>query len=167
MTIKVIAFDVFGTVFDLSAVNREEVKNYVKHIHGPTWQPLSLPESWRILKAFPDAAKGIEMLRRKYTVVTCSNGPIDLLVALSKHNDISWDMMIPIQMNKVYKPKSGAYITIGDLLKVNCNEIMMVTANKTFGDLEASAALGMSSQLIRDDSSDVKTIIQLANKMGC
>jgi hypothetical protein len=43
---------------------------------------------------------------------------------------------------------------------------MMVTANKDFGDLEASAALGMTPMLIRSGDGP-KTIIELAEQLGC
>lgn len=35
--IKVIALDVFGTVFDLSVVPRSEIKAYAEHIRRPDW----------------------------------------------------------------------------------------------------------------------------------
>jgi 2-haloacid dehalogenase len=164
--IKVIAFDVFGTVFDLSGVNHEEIRDYAHHIRQETWSPLVLPESWKTLPAHADSKEGIDRLRRKFMVVTMSNGPLDLLAALSKHNNISWDAIIPIQMNKVYKPKPKAYLTICELMKVEPSEVMMVTANKTFGDIEAANSLGMQSQWIRGNS-EVRDIFQLATKLGC
>ena len=164
--IKVVAFDVFGTVFDLSGVNHEEIRDYAHHIRQPSWSPLVLPESWKTLPAHPDSKYGIEKISLYYSVVTMSNGPLDLLVALSKHNSIKWDAIIPIQMNKVYKPKKEAYLTICELMKVQPNEVMMVTANKTFGDIEAAQSLGMTPMLIRGDS-DIQNILQLSMKLGC
>lgn len=164
--IKIVAFDVFGTVFDLSSVPRQEIKDYAHHLRQPEWSPLNLPESWKTLPAHPDSAEGIKLLRTKYMVVTCSNGPVSLLTALSKHNEISWDMIIPIELNKVFKPKPESYMTICQLMRVEPSEVMMVTANETFGDLEASKALGMTPKWIRGNS-DVKTIIDLASQMQC
>ena len=164
--IKIVAFDVFGTVFNLSSVPRQEIKDYAHHLHRPEWSPLTLPESWKTLPAHPDSAEGIRLLRSKYMVVTCSNGPVPLLAALSKHNGISWDMVIPIEVNKVFKPKPESYMTICQLMRVEPNEVMMVTANETFGDLEASKALGMIPKWIRGESG-VNTIIDLAKELGC
>jgi hypothetical protein len=42
----------------------------------------------------------------------------------------------------------------------------MVTANKDFGDIEASLALGMQAQLIRHPGTPA-TIIELAESLGC
>ena len=158
--LKVIAFDVFGTVVDLSEAPREEVRAYARHIHQPQWQPLVLPESWARFSAHPDAALGIARLRQDYLVVTCSNGPLGLLAKLSKHNGISWDAIIPLELNRVYKPSPRAYLTVCEVLGVLPQEVMMVTANKDFGDLEASAALGMTPMLIRGETQ--KTILDLA-----
>jgi 2-haloacid dehalogenase len=148
--IKVIAFDVFGTVFNLSGVERSDLKAYAEHIKKPEWSPLHL-KSWETLPAHLDSATGISLLRHKYTVVTCSNGPLGLLSKLSKYNDISWDAIIPLELNKVFKPNPKAYMTVCEVMGVEPSEVMMVTANEHFGDLEASAALGMTPMLIRKD----------------
>ena len=159
--IKVIAFDVFGTVFDLSQVERNEVRTYIQHIKQSEWSPLKLPKHWETLPAHADSKEGIEMLRKDYTVVTCSNGPLGLLTKLSKHNNISWDAIIPLELNKVFKPNHKAYLTVCEVLDVAPEEVLMVTANEKFGDLEAAKEVGMSSILIRDDK--LSTIIDLAN----
>lgn len=163
--IKVIAFDVFGTVFDIqNNVPRSEIADYVKHVHDTQWRPLEFPEHWKTIPAHLDAAKGIYELRKSHLVVTCSNGPMALLAPLSKHNNISWDAIIPLETARVYKPNPGAYLHVCALLGVEPEEVMMVTANRTFGDLEASAALGMTPQLIRDDK--CPTIIDLADHLN-
>lgn len=161
---KVIAFDVFGTVFDLAGISRDEIRAYVRHIRQTTWMPLQLPPHWETLPAHPDAREGIERLRKKFIVVTCSNGPLGLLAKLSKHNGISWDAIIPLELNRVYKTNPKAYLTVCEVLGCNPADVMMVTANKTFGDLEAAEALGMTPMLIRDGDGP-KTIIELADML--
>ncbi len=140
---KVIAFDVFGTVFDLSDVDRSEVRAYVEHIKQPTWEPLNLPKHWETLPAHYDAPGALEMLRKKYMVVTLSNGPMRLLAELNKFNGLKWDAIIPLEMARVYKPNPIAYLLPAQLFDCDINEVMMVTANKDFGDIEAAKALGM------------------------
>jgi 2-haloacid dehalogenase len=161
---RVVAFDVFGTVFDLSSIDRQEVRDYVQHIRQEPWRPLQLPAHWERLPAYPDAAEGIERLRKNFVVVTCSNGPLGLLAKLSKHNGILWDAIIPLELNRVYKPKPRAYLTVCEVLNVQPADVLMVTANRTFGDLEASRGLGMAAQLIRDGDGP-KTIIALAESL--
>lgn len=163
---KVIAFDLFGTVFDLSQVDREEVRGYVSHIRAPEWSPLELPKSWEMLSAHADSAEGLARLREKYFVVTCSNGPLGLTAKLSKNNGIVWDAIIPLELNRVYKTDPQAYLTVCEVLGVPPEDVTMVTANKDFGDLEASQSLGMTPQLIRH-SGHPPTIISLAERLGC
>ena len=165
MTIKVIAFDVFGTVFDLSSVERADLKAYAQHIRKPEWSPLTLPKSWETLPAHPDSACGIERLKRKFIVVTCSNGPLGMLARLSKHNGIAWDAIIPLELNRAFKPNLDAYLTVCEVLGVCSTEVMMVTANKDFGDLEAADQLGMAPMLIRGENGP-KDIIDLAAELG-
>lgn len=165
MSISVIAFDLFGTVYDLSAVHRNEVKAYVAQVHKSEWEPLVLPESWAKLRAFEDAKPGLERLRSRYTVVTCSNAPLRFQVLLNKRNGLVWDAIIPLEAARVYKPNPKAYVQICELTGATPDQVMMVTANKTFGDIEASFGLGMTPRLIRGDG--VKTLLDLAEQMGC
>lgn len=163
--VKVIAFDVFGTVFDLSGVDRQELRDYAAHLRKPEWSPLRLPDSWNSLPAHSDSAEGIDRLRKKYFVVTCSNGPLGLLAKMSKGSGIHWDAIVPLELNRVFKPRPAAYMTVCEVLGVQPQDVLMVTANKSFGDIEASRAIGMQAVLIRDEGGP-KTIIELAEALG-
>lgn len=163
---KVVAFDLFGTVFDLSVVDRQEIRDYASHIRKSEWSPLELPQSWETWPAHPDSAEGIERLRKKFFVVTLSNAPLGMAARLSKHNGISWDAIIPLELKRVYKPDLEAYLTVNWVLGVSPKDTMMVTANKDFGDLEGSEQIGMTPQLIRHPG-EPQTIIELARKLGC
>lgn len=152
MKTKVIAFDVFGTVFDLSQVDRAEVRDYAAQLKSAElngFAPLNLPASWANMPAHPDSVAGIASLREKYIVVTLSNGPLPLQIAMAKNAGIEWDAIIPLEAARVYKPQPGAYKFACDMLRVDPSEVLMVTANEKFGDLEASRALGMQAVLIR------------------
>jgi 2-haloalkanoic acid dehalogenase type II len=165
--IRVIAFDVFGTVFDFSSVSRSEIAEYVSHVKSnEEYTPLKLPDHWGQLPAHADSAEGIRRLREKFVVVTMSNCPMALLIELSRRNKIDWDGIIPIECYGVYKPDPGAYLMILPLCGVKPSEVMMVTANPTFGDIEASASLGMTPQTIRTEGNP-STIIELAESLGC
>jgi 2-haloalkanoic acid dehalogenase type II len=161
---KVIAFDCFGTVFNLSSVPHEELRAYANHIHQPEWSPLRLPASWEHLPAHPDSAEGLARLRTKFMVVTCSNGPLGMMAKLSKNAGIIWDAIIPLELNRVFKTDPRAYMTVCEVLGVEPKDVIFVTANKTFGDIEASAKLGMTPRLIRGDSK-VQTITSLADEL--
>jgi FMN phosphatase YigB (HAD superfamily) len=154
--LKVLAFDCFGTIFDMSGVDRSEVSDYVKSSKGKSgdeWLPLSLPRSWYQLRAHPDSAEGIRVLRSKYICVALSNGPVDLITEISRLAGIDWDLIVPIQLRKVYKDHLDAYRILLELYPYEAGEFAMVTANPGFGDVEAASSLGMKPIVIRGESS--------------
>lgn len=164
--IKLIAFDIFGTIFDLSKTPKNEIREYGEHIRKPEWSPLKLPKSWENLDAHGDCYCGLSELRSMgYIVVTLSNGPLGLQTKLSKNNGIVWDAITPLEINKVFKPNPRAYESLCEIYDFQPNEIMMVTANKTFGDLEASAKLGMRPCLIRDKDGECIDVVDLYEKL--
>jgi 2-haloacid dehalogenase len=150
----------------MSQVAREDLHAYGDHLRKPTWSPLRLPSSWEYLPPHPDSIEGIYRLRRDYFVVTCSNAPLGTMAKLSKNAGIQWDAIIPLELNRVFKTNPAAYMTVCEVLDVCPEDVMMVTANKTFGDLEASQLLGMQPMLIRD-SAPLMTITDLATFLGC
>lgn len=162
--IKVIAFDVFGTVVDFARTPVEEVKHYARQLkyfkETKEWKPLDLPQSWENLPTHYDSPIGLNLLRTKYIVVTCSNGPLGLMTKLLKNNYCHFDAIIPLEMNKVYKPDHRAYKTVLDTFNLKPEEMMMVTANRDFGDIEAAKELGIQPMYIRNRSK-VKDIIDL------
>jgi FMN phosphatase YigB (HAD superfamily) len=171
MTLKVIGFDCFNTVFDMSSIQRDHIKGDVRRsldCCGDTWTPLHLPVAWYQLCAHRDSKDGIAALRTKYIVATMSNGSVELLTTISKENGIDWDLVTPIELKKAYKRRPEAYLTLCELFRVKSQEVLIVTANPTLGDVEAAQALGMCYSIIRNGlSGHAKDIIDLAEKLGC
>jgi 2-haloalkanoic acid dehalogenase type II len=166
--IDVIGCDVFGTVVKFDGVPRDEVKAYAAHIKKADWSPLQLPESWKTLVAFDDAAKGIRRLRKKFKVVPLTNGPVHLISALSEFNGIDWDAYFPLESHRVFKPAREAYrLFFSTFVFGGPQRCLIVTANKDFGDLEGAAAVGMQSILIRGDDGGPKDLLELATLLGC
>lgn len=162
MEIKCIAFDCFGTVFDMSGVSRDEIKAYVAHVRKDDFTPFKFPDSWWKLKAHADAAEGVRALQDAgFSCVTLSNGSANLLRYVSRQNGILWDFIIDLAAHQVYKPHADAYRTVEKQLGFKPEETLMVTANPTFGDVEGAAAIGMPSQVIRQAEGPAN-IIELA-----
>lgn len=165
-TIKVIAFDCFGTVFDMSTLARDDISGYVatsRDKHGEEWQPLNLSDAWYELRAHPDSAEGIRKLRRKFKVCTLSNGPFHLLEHISRNAGLVWDLIIPIEMLKAYKRHPSTYLAVPSLFRVDPSEVLVVTANPGFGDVEAATQLGMQAVVIRDPlRAQYKNILAMA-----
>lgn len=148
--IKVIAFDCFGTVFDMSGVPGGDIVNYVNHVRHADFTPYVFPESWWKLQAHPDSAEGIKKLQRAgFKCIALSNGSHNLIWRISATNGINWDHTVDLVAHRVYKPHVDAYRCIQTDLGIPPEETLMVTANPTFGDIEGSAAIGMKSQVIR------------------
>ncbi len=165
--IKCIAFDCFGTVFDMSTVSRDQIAQYVAHVRSEDFTPFNFPLSWWGLLAHPDSREGIKRLQRSgFVCVTLSNGSRDLLATVSARNKIDWDHIIDLAKYKVYKPHEAAYSTVMAETPYFPSETLMVTANPTFGDIEGAAAIGMRSQVIRQPECP-QTIIELAEILGC
>ena len=162
--LKCIAFDCFGTVFDMSGVSRDEIRAYVDHVRKSDFTPFEFPQSWWDLKAHPDAAEGIKQLDAAgYCCVALSNGRKDLLGHVSFMNRVVWGHIVDMAKHRVYKPNVDAYRTIEMDLGFKPAETLMVTANPTFGDIEGSAAIGMQSMVIRHGPPN--TIIELAKML--
>ncbi len=77
-------------------------------------------------------------------------------IKLSKFNGIEWDGLIPLEAIRLYKPNPLTYQHVCDVMGIKPEELMMVTANKDFGDLEASASIGCRAKMIeRGNITDV------------
>ena len=164
--IKVIAFDLFGTVFDHSGVPVEQKREYVRRFTSERYFPMRLPDSWGSIPAFPDAREGIQLLRTKYKVITCSNWDWHTTRACLRHNQIEVDGIIDLFDISAYKPKLITYAYICDKMQVEPGEVLFVTGNKGGPDnMGGPEKIGMKTILIRHGWP--KDIIELAGEMGC
>ena len=169
--VKVIALDLFGTVFDLSGTPREEISAYLDQCVDPVWKPLELPASWNELKPFDDARAGIGRLLSEYQVITCSNAPWFLTFQLRNKWSLPFSAITDLSQIKRYKPHPECYLHACRTIGCKPQDVLMVTANPTFGpypfgDLEIAGAIGMKTQLIRNPGCP-QTIIELAEQLGC
>lgn len=159
--IKVVAFDLFGTVFDMTSVPRWQIDDYIAQVRAPEWSPLKLPDDWEYLRRFPDAWKGLQQLRKsRLAVVTCSNAPRKLTKSLC--GVLAFDGYTDIAANRVYKPHPQAYLAICQQFKCMPADVLMVTGNAGSPDIEGARAVGMQSILIRQPGTP-PTIEALAN----
>lgn len=162
MNIKCIAFDCFGTVFDMSKISKDEIQDYVNHVNNKNFSPYSFPDSWYDLKSHRDSSDGIASLQdREYFCVALSNGSYDLIKNISEKNSIYWDYIIDLNKHKVYKPHTDAYKTIEKDTNFQPSETLMVTANPTFGDIEGARSINMHNIVIRHGYPN--SIIELAD----
>lgn len=111
--IKCVAFDCFGTVFNMDDICRHEIKDYVEHVKREDFTPYDFPPDWWDLKAHPDSQNGIVAIQLQgIKCVALSNGSVDLIYRISKRNGIHWDAIIDLVSHRVYKPHVDAYRTV-------------------------------------------------------
>jgi len=165
--VEYVAFDLFGTVFDLSATERQDRSDYIAHVRKPQWSPLTLPVSWLDLPLHPDSLDGIRLIANKYRVVSCSNAPYDFTVDLLIRSGLDSVMAITdIARNQCYKPHPDSYKSICQQFPVEPQNVLMVTGNAGSPDVDGARAVGMQSILIRQPGTP-QTIIELAELLGC
>lgn len=169
--LKLITFDIFGTLVDMSETPRDEIREYLEQCCDPRWRPLDLPESWANLKAFPDAAEGMRRLGGKYKISTCSNAPYRLALDILCKNSLAFDYITDLEDIRRFKPHPDCYLHACAVAGVEPHEAMMVTANPTFGpypfgDIQIAGAIGMRTRLIRNPGGTAD-IIALAEGLGC
>jgi 2-haloacid dehalogenase len=97
--------------------------------------------AWHRLDAWPDVARGLARLKRRYMLAPVSNGNISLMVDLARRNDLSWDAILGAEIAGDYKPKPRVYLAAAAALDLEPHHCMMVAAHTR--DLMAAAALGL------------------------
>jgi 2-haloacid dehalogenase len=155
-------------------VPKEEIREYARHIRKPDWSYLNLPDSWLSLRRHDEVPYAMCMLKNENTrLLACSNAPVDFMTQLSNNQTLLFDYIIPLELKKVYKPNPEAYKTILELFPVKPEEVLFVTANRDFGDLEGAAGVGMVPCLLeRTDKAKehfegivAKDLMDLANML--
>src|SRR6516164_1604586 len=104
--VKALTFDVFGTVVNWrDSIAREAKaflapKGYSKdwHVFADKWRERYQPamakvrnRAWHRLDGWPDTVEGLTRLKRKFILVTLSNGNVALMVNMAKHAGLPWD----------------------------------------------------------------------------
>jgi len=162
--VRCIAFDLFGTLLDMSAVPRDEINAYVEHVRRNDFSPYEFPVSWEQLKFFDDVKQGLQSLIEDYQIAIMSNCDSNLTVRLLRRQMFGLvNSIVDLEHCRVYKPHQAAYHCLCAWVHRPPEEILMVTANPTFGDIEGAAAIGMPSQVIRHGFPN--TVVELAEML--
>jgi 2-haloacid dehalogenase len=105
-----------------------------------------LNRAWHRLDGWPDARRGLAMLKRRYVIATLSNGNVALLVNMAKHAGLPWDAVLSAELFHHYKPDPEAYLGAAAMLGFEPGEVMMVAAHKD--DLRAAQACGLATAFV-------------------
>lgn len=201
MTIRALAFDVFGTVVDWRTSIARESGAFLARIGRPDLDPARFADQWRSryqpamaavrdskrgfvvldvlhremlvdllahhdvavaeiepaliddwarawhrLDPWPDSVEGIARLRRRWPVVTLSNGNIALMIDMARHAGLEWDAILGAEVTRTYKPQPQAYVGTAALLGVAPSELCLVAAHHS--DLAAARGCGLTTAYI-------------------
>ena len=102
---------------------------------------------WHRLDPWPDARRGLALLKRRRVIATLSNGNVALLVNMARHGRLPWDTVLSAELFHHYKPDPEAYLGAAAMLGFEPSEVMMVAAHKD--DLRAAQACGLATAFVR------------------
>jgi 2-haloacid dehalogenase len=101
---------------------------------------------WTRMDAWPDAAAGLERIKRQLIVCALSNGSVWQLVNIAKHAGLPWDLILSVEMFRAYKPDPRVYQGAIELLQCQPEEVMMVATHRY--DLDAARGVGMQTAFV-------------------
>ncbi len=135
----------------LSVLHRENLDAVLRD-HRITGEQLAAAErdalnaAWEKLDPWPDVAAGLARLRRRFPLVTLSNGNIALMMNLARHAGLPWDAILGAEASKHYKPVPRAYTATAEILEIHAAELCLVAAHN--GDLRAARAAGLATAFV-------------------
>jgi 2-haloacid dehalogenase len=143
---------------------------------------VDLNRVWHRLTPWRDSLGGLKRLKRRYVLVTMSNGNVALLVNMAKRAGLPWDAVLSAEIAGHYKPDPQAYLSVPRLLGVDPGEVLMVAAHKD--DLDGAARarlrtafvarpLEFGDPALKDVAPEprfdvnAKDFLDLARQLGC
>jgi 2-haloacid dehalogenase len=102
--------------------------------------------AWQRLDPWPDSVPALTSLKEHLIVGALSNGNVSLLVRLSKHAGLPWDVVAGSDLSRAYKPDPRAYRFAAELLDLAPEEVMLCAAHNS--DLAAARAVGFRTAFV-------------------
>ncbi len=105
-----------------------------------------LNRAWEKLDPWPDVVSGLQALRQKGLVATCSNGSIGMMARLARYGGLPWDALVGADIARDYKPKRDVYLRSAEVLGLRPAAVTMVAAHND--DLVAARAAGLRTAFV-------------------
>lgn len=102
-----------------------------------------LERAWDRLDPWPDAVAGLTRLKRRYPVVTISNGDIAGMMALARFGELPWDAILGAEVARSYKPAPETYLRSAEAAGFAPADVALVAAHN--GDLAAARGCGLAT----------------------
>ena len=100
-----------------------------------------LTRAWHRLDPWPDVVTGLMRLKRRFPIVTLSNGNIALMLDMARRAGLPWDAILGAEVSGHYKPDPEAYLATARALAIQPNELCLVAAHHS--DLSAARGCGL------------------------
>jgi 2-haloacid dehalogenase len=101
---------------------------------------------WHRLRAWPDAAPGMQRLTQRFILGPLSNGNVSLLIDLARFNGLPWNMIFAADLFGHYKPDPETYLGVCRLLSLDPAQVMLCAAHN--GDLAAAQRCGLRTAFV-------------------
>jgi 2-haloacid dehalogenase len=72
---------------------------------------------------------------------------VAIIMDVSRHNDIIWDLVASCEMFGTYKPRPEAYLKVASMMQLAPSDILMVACHNF--DLDAARAQGYRTAFVR------------------
>jgi 2-haloacid dehalogenase len=102
--------------------------------------------AWHKLDPWPDTVAGLIRLKRKFPIVSLSNGNIAMMVAMARHGSLPWDTILGAEFARFYKLHPRAYLASAEALGLDPSELCLVAAHHS--DLAAARACGLMTAYV-------------------
>jgi len=102
--------------------------------------------AWHRLDPWPDAVTGLTRLKRRFPIVTLSNGNIALMLDMARRAGLPWDAILGAEVSGHYKPDAEAYLATARALAIQPDELCLVAAHHS--DLGAARAAGLMTAYV-------------------
>lgn len=102
--------------------------------------------AWHRLTPWPDSVPGLQRLRRRFPLATCSNGNVALLMHMARNAGLPWDAILGAEPARAYKPLPEAYLRTADFLGLPPQRVMLVAAHND--DLVAARTQGLRTAFV-------------------
>ncbi|WP_416897541.1 MAG: haloacid dehalogenase type II [Minwuia sp.] len=102
--------------------------------------------AWHRLAPWPDSVGGLNRMKSRHILATCSNGNIALMVNMAKNAGLPWDVILGAEVTQAYKPMQECYLGSATALGLDPGECCMVAAHND--DLAAAKSFGLMTAYV-------------------
>lgn len=124
----------------------DKILDDFKITHLSEEQKVHLNLIWHRLHPWADTVEGLLLLKKRFKIVTLSNGNLGLLANMAKFGGLPWDLILSAEVFRHYKPDPETYLGVADIFDVQPHEVMLVATHTN--DLKAAKSYGLKTAYV-------------------